>query len=106
MKHIFAGLSVLLLIACSSQPAPPPAAAKPEPPKEISITSKSPQAIEHFKTGRDLSENIRFAESAEEFAEALKLDPDFALAHAYHGLATPGAAGLQELELASKQGAG
>src|SRR4030095_10026255 len=36
-----------------------------------------------------------------ELTEALKLDPDFALAHDYHGQTTPGPEGLKEMEAAA-----
>lgn len=93
------------LSACSSPPpagttaqaATPSAAAT----ATITATSKSPEALARFKKGQDLFENLRTTEAAEEFAQALKLDPDFLLAHVYHGLATPGPAGLTEIEAAA-----
>ena len=74
--------------------------------QEIPITSKSPEAIEHFKKGRALTENVRNAEAVEEFNQALKLDPDFVSARAYLGIATFGGAGLKELEQANASAAG
>jgi len=72
-----------------------PAAAAPAPESdEISITSKSPEAIEHFKRGRELVDNLRGAESAEHFKKALELDPDFAQAMAYLSSVTPGNEGF------------
>src|SRR5207247_715773 len=67
------------------------------------VTSKTPQALEHFKKGEALLDNLRNAEAAEEFAEALKLEPDFVLAHALHGQAIFGPAGLKEIEEASSK---
>jgi tetratricopeptide (TPR) repeat protein len=98
MKRLLVSLGVVLsLISCSSAPAPEPT----KPPAEIPITSKSPEAIEHFKKGRDLVDNQRPAEAAVELDQAVKLDPDFALGLAYRGLAVPGADGLKDLEQAS-----
>lgn len=76
-------------------------AAAPAEVKEISVTSKSAEAIEVFKQGRDLMENIRPVEAAQQFQKAVALDADFALAHAYLGMATPGGEGLRHLEHAS-----
>ena len=73
--------------------------------KEVPITSKSPEAIEHFRKGRDLSDNLRQAEAVREFDQAVKLDPDFALALADRGTATPGAEGLKDLEDAKAKSA-
>jgi tetratricopeptide (TPR) repeat protein len=65
------------------------------------ITSKSPWAIEHFKKGRDLSDNLRNAEAVQELDQAIKLDPDFAQALAYRGISVPGPDGLKDMEQAS-----
>src|SRR6185295_5305117 len=59
------------------------------------------EAIEHFKKGRDLSDNIRQAEAAQELDQAIKLDPDFALALAYRGVSAPGPEGVKDLEQAN-----
>ena len=49
MKQLLISLGVVLsFISCSSAPAPVEQA---KPPAEIPITSKSPEAIEHFKGG-------------------------------------------------------
>jgi tetratricopeptide (TPR) repeat protein len=104
MKRLLISLSVVLsFISCSgSAPAPAP----PKPPAEIPITSKSPEAIDHFKKGRDLSDNLRNAEAVQELDQAIKLDPDFALALAYRGSGVPGPEGLKDLEQArAKAGA-
>jgi tetratricopeptide (TPR) repeat protein len=82
----------------AAAPAEPP---KPPPPMEMSITSKSPEAVELYKKGRDLAENFRPAEAIEQFKAALAKDPDFALAHGYTGILTPGAEGLASLEKAA-----
>ena len=68
---------------------------------EIPITSKSPEAIEFFKKGRDLTDNVRFTEATAALNQAIKADPDFALALAYQGIVTPGPRGLTFLEQAS-----
>ena len=101
-KHALIAASLFALTACSSQPAAAPAAQAPAPSAAtITVTSTSPEAVEHFKKGQELFDNLRTTEAAAEFAEALKLDGAFVLAHAYHGLATPGPDGLKELEAAS-----
>jgi tetratricopeptide (TPR) repeat protein len=98
-------VTAALLAGCSS-PAP---SAKTEqtaaPATAISRTSKSPEAVAHLQKGETLLDNLRITEAADEFSQALKLDPDFVLARAYHGQATPGPDGLKELESA-KQAAG
>jgi len=120
MKNHFWSVLACLAIGCAEAPAPatppqpsppPPTAAAPvEPPQlaaasqttGIPITSKSPQAIEEFKIGRDQFENMRPAESLEHFKKALELDPDFAQAHAYAAFLLPGAEGLAELDKAAQ----
>ena len=92
-------ISALAISACSAG-APPPQASAPAV-TMISITSKSPDAVAHMKKGEALLVNLRTAEAGAEFAEALKLDSDFILAHAYHGQATPGPDGLKEIEAAA-----
>ena len=106
MKTSLIVIAVALQIGCSSQPAPTPADQQPTATSTtISVTSKSPEAIAHFKKGELLLDNLRPAEAAEEFSQALKLDPDFVLARAYHGQATPGPDGLKEME-AAREAAG
>jgi tetratricopeptide (TPR) repeat protein len=100
MKLFVASLAILALFACSTVNAPAPAE-QSSTTQEIPITSKSPQAIDHFKKGRDLADNLRQAEAAQELDQAIKLDPDFALALAYRGRVTPGPAGLKDMELAA-----
>jgi tetratricopeptide (TPR) repeat protein len=67
----------------------------------VTMTSKSPEAVQHLKRGEALLVNVRTSEAAAEFEQALKLDPDFILAHAYRGQAMPGPDGLKELESAA-----
>jgi Flp pilus assembly protein TadD len=98
MRRLFVSLGALVLFACSGS-TPPAEQPKPE---EIPITSKSPEAIDHFKKGRDLAENIRMPEANQALEEALKLDADFAQAHAYRGMTIPGGEGLKEIERASE----
>src|SRR5258706_1248231 len=102
MKQLLVALGALSLFACSAA-APPPEA--PKPPAEVPITSKSTEAIDHFKKGRDLADNQRNAEAAQEFGQALKLDPDFVLAMIYHGSVTPAPDGIKEMEQASTKAA-
>jgi Flp pilus assembly protein TadD len=102
MKKYALFAALLSLTACSSQPSATAAAPAPGPSTaNITATSKSPEAVEHFKKGLELFDNLRTTEAAAEFDQALKLDGGFVLAHAYHGLSTPGPDGLKELEAAS-----
>jgi tetratricopeptide (TPR) repeat protein len=97
-------VAAVVLSACSSPnggSAPPAAETAAPAPATLKPTSKSPEAIAHFEKGEALLDNLRTAEAADEFAEALKLDPDFILARAYHGQATPGPDGLEEMESAA-----
>lgn len=50
---------------------------------QISITSKSPEAVALFREGRDLKDNFRAREAREKLNKAIELDPEFALAHAH-----------------------
>jgi tetratricopeptide (TPR) repeat protein len=90
---------VFVVSACSNSTSQPQESASDK--AVISITSKSPEAIAHIKKGEALLVNVRAEEARAEFAEALKLDSDFVLAHAYHGQATPGPEGLKEVEAAA-----
>lgn len=101
MKRLFIGIALLSLVGCSREA--PSAAVAPPVPTEIPITSKSPEAIEHFKKGRAFAENLRNIEAVEELNLALKLDPEFVSARAYLGIATPGPEGLKLLEQAGSQ---
>ena len=94
--------SLLAITACSSQPKETAAAQAPaRDAAAITVTSKSPEAVEHLKKGQELFDNLRTTEAATEFDRAIKLDGEFALAHAYHGLSTPGPDGLKEIEAAA-----
>jgi len=106
MKHAILIVAAALLTACSSQAAPasPPSQAAAVS-STITVTSTSADAIAHFKRGEVLFDNLRTTEAAEAFGQAMKLDPDFVLARAFHGLATPGQDGLKEIEDAAKAAA-
>src|SRR5687767_8754774 len=66
--HALLAASLLALTACSSQPAATPAAqAAPLGAAAITATSTSPQAVEHFKKGQELFDNLRTTEAAAEF---------------------------------------
>ena len=101
-RLLIAGLLAGLAAACSSPPlsAPPPQQAAAST-ATITTTSKSPEAVAHFQKGEALLDNLRTVEASQELTEALKLDPDFALAHDYHGQTTPGPEGLKEMETAA-----
>lgn len=98
MKRWLVSLAALSLFACSA-PAPVPAE-QPKPPAEIPITS-TVEAVDRFKKGRDLADNLRAVEAVQEFDQAVKLDPNFALALAYRGTMAFGPEGLNDLEQAS-----
>ncbi len=66
----------------------------------VPVTSKSPDAIKEFEAGRDLVDNDRNAEAIDHFKKAIAADADFAQAHAYLGIATPGPDGMTELDKA------
>jgi tetratricopeptide (TPR) repeat protein len=68
--------------------------------KTISVTTQSKEALAELEAGRDLVENIRHAEAVERLQKAVELDPEFAMAHAYLGLATPGDDGIGSLKRA------
>jgi len=68
---------------------------------EVTITSKSPEAVAAYKDARDLLDNVRIVEGSAGMKHALELDGDFALAHAYLGSVMPGEEGLKELEQAN-----
>ena len=93
-------VAACLCAGCSGQPASAPQAETQARGTIVPITSKSPEAIEHLKKGEVSLDNLRVDEAQGEFEEALKLDPDFVLARAYHGQATPGGDGLAELSKA------
>jgi tetratricopeptide (TPR) repeat protein len=100
MRRFFCtSIAALALAGCSSQPSAP---ASNESPKAadamITMTSKSPDAVAALRKGEMLLGNLRNSEATAAFDEALKLDPDFTLAHAYRGSAKPGAEGAKELD--------
>jgi tetratricopeptide (TPR) repeat protein len=101
MTRLLASFAVFALVACSTAHAPAHVAA----PREIPITSKSPEAIEYFKKARDLADNIRYPEATAEYNRALAVDPDFVLALAQRGTITPGPRGLNDLEQANAKAA-
>jgi Flp pilus assembly protein TadD len=101
MKTLLFVFCTALLAGCGSQPASEPASASPVPLATMTFTSKSPEAIAHMQKGEVLADNQRQDEARAEFAEALKLDPDFAAARAALGQSTPGPEGLKEIEAAA-----
>jgi tetratricopeptide (TPR) repeat protein len=84
-------------------------AAKPDPAAKpvsgaatVPVTSKSPDAIKAFEQGRELVDGERGIEAVELFKKAIELDADFADAHAYLGIVTPGPDGMKELDKAKE----
>ncbi len=57
--------------------------------EKIPITSLSEEAKQHFLSGRDLFDKLRFQESLVHFENAFAKDNNFALAYYYHSLANP-----------------
>jgi tetratricopeptide (TPR) repeat protein len=100
MKLRLLSAAAILCANCAQQPATPRLQEQARS-TTIPITSKSPDAIEHLKKGEVLLDNLRTNEAQREFEAALKLDPDFVLAQAYHGQAMPGTEGLAELARAA-----
>src|SRR5690349_20124899 len=100
MRVLTSTLANLVLVGCSASKSEAPAAVASAP-ATMTMTSKSPDAIEHLKKGEILAVNQRTTEAIAEFDAALKLDPDFVLAHTARGAATPGPDGLKELEAAA-----
>lgn len=100
MNRTMLVFAATMLASCSREPAQPPGGQSDAKAATITITTKSPEALAHFTRGETLFDNIRQEEAAEAFAAALKIDPDFVLARAYHGDATPGPEGLKEIESA------
>ena len=74
-----------------------PEPVKPAPAADMTVTSKSPEAIKEFEAGRALFDNQRAAEGRDHLKKAIELDPEFALATTYLGFVTPGAEGTELL---------
>lgn len=106
MKYALVIVAAALTACSSPQPSAPAAEKAPAASAMITTTSASPEAVTHFRKGEELFDNLRIAEAAEEFNQALKLDPNFALAHVYHGLSTPGPDGLKEIEVTAASSGG
>jgi len=66
----------------------------------VTVTAKSPEAVAAFAAGRDLNDNLRIPEAQAQYRKAVSLDPDFALATAFLGQATPGSEGDALIERA------
>jgi superkiller protein 3 len=66
----------------------------------MTISSRSPAAIGAFKKGLALDDSVRGAEAIQHFKQAIELDPEFALARAYHGMFLPVAEGQIEMDKA------
>jgi tetratricopeptide (TPR) repeat protein len=105
MKLRLLVVAASLCAGCSAQPAATPGAEAPAKPTTVTMTSKSPEAIERVKKGEVLLDNLRPDEAQREFEAALQIDPDFALARAFHGQALQGPDGVAELAKAAESAA-
>jgi tetratricopeptide (TPR) repeat protein len=105
MKIFLVVVAAALVTGCSEPASTQGHAQVPATSTSITITSKSPEAIAHFQKGEVLLDNLRTEEASQEFNQALKLDPDFVLARAYLGQATPGPDGLKEIDSAKQSSA-
>ena len=102
-------LVIVALVACACSSADPERTSANErssPAATIQVTTKSPDAMEPFNRGETLLNNLRQPEAVEAFSQALERDPDFVLARALRGQATPGAEGLKQLESAAAMTSG
>jgi tetratricopeptide (TPR) repeat protein len=83
-------LTVLLTVAGCSQPqAAPTAAAAPEMPAKIPVTTASEEARQAYLEGRSLVERLLIQKSIERFDAAIAADPSFALAELARANASP-----------------
>src|SRR5688500_10289950 len=100
---------IVALVACACSSADQERATESERSAEgatIQVTTKSPDAMEPFNRGEALLNNLRQPEAVEAFGQALERVPDFVLARAFRGQATPGAEELKELESAAAMTSG
>jgi tetratricopeptide (TPR) repeat protein len=104
MKTLPLLLTALVLAACSRTDTTQ--SVQPLTSDRITPTSASAEAVAQFERGQVLLDNLRTPEAALAFDEALKLDPGFVLAEAFHGQATPGPQGLKEIESAASKSGG
>jgi tetratricopeptide (TPR) repeat protein len=111
MKRMLVVVAAAALTACSSSTPSSTAGSAATPTSTdaraaaggalITTTTSSPEALAHFQKGETLFHNMRTDEAAKAFDAALKLDPEFPLAHAFHGLSVPGPEGLKEIDAAA-----
>ncbi len=83
-KHLWTivmtvALASALLVACGGGTLPPPT---PIPSTPVPAATPTPSASEHMDWGLDYHEQGKLDEASAEFREALRLDPDYAPAHA------------------------
>ncbi len=71
-------------------------------PAAARLGSSNSAAVSVFLSGREAGENMNRGRALCLFRQAVSLDPDFALAHAYLGMALPGDAGSREMDLAMR----
>jgi tetratricopeptide (TPR) repeat protein len=65
----------------------------------LPITTSSDEARNAFKEGRAYFENVHTVKAAEFFDQAIKLDPEFALAHLFRGLTNVGGFNVAETHI-------
>jgi tetratricopeptide (TPR) repeat protein len=96
-------LAAATLLPGANAPAAAPAKAVAGPlPGPISVTSRSPEAVQLFLAGRDKALNFQPGAAVELLNRALALDPDFALALAWLGRCQGGPEGLVLAERAAR----
>lgn len=120
MKRVWLCCCVVLAGACNKaqEPAAKSAALKAEASvpnkqdakaaagREIPVTTSVPAAREAFLKGREAVDNVRIAQARPHFEEAVRLDPKFALAHAYLSVGQPKAKALELLAKAVRLAVG
>ncbi|HUU03850.1 MAG TPA: hypothetical protein VM425_20610 [Myxococcota bacterium] len=89
MKQLMGLLIVLMMFGCTKRDEhitkADETASQVSTPKEIPVTSRSDEAIDAYRKGRELSEHAHRAEAIKELEKAVELDPGFAQALALLG---------------------
>jgi tetratricopeptide (TPR) repeat protein len=84
MRRIIAVLFILLVSAMASTQVARAKSRKPKgSPKTVPVSTASPEAAELFEKGMVDYENLHLDRATQEWRDAAKADPNFALAHAW-----------------------